>query len=208
MTGQIMDKGFRSRYFLTSDRARSKETGNEGAIIMGWSLGLPDQAHKLVLSSSASQLVQQKKFFLPYERYIANDKLLADLRFSKTIGVIPVYFGSLPESEGIHLIASTKIQLPILSSAEAQQQKKEINRIKRKLSELLLTTKESVLSLLNDLSQEVDEMMDNNTNAKTINAQMYCLEFNSGLKSGIHFAVVLPELKPEKDDKGLERHGT
>lgn len=137
-----MNKGFRSRYFLTSDRVRSEATGNEGVLITGWSLGLPDQAHQLVLSSSPSELLKQKKFFLPYERHIASDKLLADLRFSKTIGVVPVYFDSLPTSERVQIVTSITARLPILPFGQAQQLTKQLRSIKRKLCELLPATKE------------------------------------------------------------------
>lgn len=196
-----MTKGFRSRYFLTADRDRSKATGNEGVIIGGWSLGLPDQAHRLVLSSSPSELLKQKKFFLPYERHIASDKLLADLRFSKTTGVVPVYFDSLPTSERVQIVTSITTRLPILSSEQAQQLTKQLRSIKRKLCELLPATKESVLSLLNNLKSEIEDMTDNYPEGKSIQVAIYCLEFPSTLQKELHFAFVVEGFKPASKEK-------
>jgi len=196
-----MNKGFRSRYSLTSDRARSKATGNEGVIIAGWSLGLPDQAHKLVLSSSASELLKQKKFFLPYERHIASDKLLADLRFSKTIGVVPVYFDSLPASERVQIVASITTRLPIISSQRAQQLTKQLRSIKRKLCELLSATKESVLPLLNNLKSEIEDMTDNYPEGESIQLAIYCLEFSGALQKELHFAFVVEGFKSASKEK-------
>ncbi|MHB8581253.1 MAG: tetratricopeptide repeat protein [Ignavibacteriaceae bacterium] len=61
--------GIGSRYTITTDTTQSKSTGNEGIIIAGWSPALPDQAYKLILTSSASDLLSQRIFFLPYERH-------------------------------------------------------------------------------------------------------------------------------------------
>jgi ABC-type uncharacterized transport system permease subunit len=186
-----MSKGFLSRYSLTSDRARSKETGNEGVIIAGWSLGLPDQAHKLVLSNSKSELLKQKKFFLPYERHIASDKLLADLSLSKSIGVIPVYLDFLPVSEKVSMITSITARFPILSSDKALQLKKQLRYIKQKLSELLLATKETVLIILNNLKIEIDDLNDQCLKEESIQVQIYCLEFRNELNKELYFAFVI-----------------
>lgn len=196
-----MSKGFRSRYSLTSDRACSKATGNEGVIIAGWSLGLPDQAHRLVLSSSASELLKQKEFFLPYERHIASDKLLADLGFSKTIGVVPVYFNSLPTSERVQIVTSIRTRLPIISSEQAQQLTKQLRSIKRKLCELLPATKESVLSLLNNLKSEIEDMTDNYPEGESVQVAIYCLEFSRTLQKELHFAFVVEGFKSASKEK-------
>src|SRR5258707_351021 len=177
-----MASGFRTRYSLTSDRARSKVTGNEGAIIAGWSLGLPDQAHKLVLSSSAAQLLKQKEFFLPYERHIASDKLLADLRFSKRIGVMPLYFDSLPNSDEVTVVTSVTVHLPIPPSSDMEKLATPLRHIKRKLTELLAATKESVLSLANNLLHEIEELTDSIPCFNSIQVQIFCLEFSTGMK--------------------------
>jgi tetratricopeptide (TPR) repeat protein len=183
--------GIGTRYTLTSDTAQSESTGNEGAIIMGWSLGLPDQAHQLILSSSAEDLTGQKIFFLPYERYLANDKLLSDLRFSKEFGLIPVYFDFLPNSESVEVLTSTTIDLPVLSSDDAEHQRKQIRKIKHSLSQLLSVTKESAQSSLNNFIFEIDELFDICVSKQTIEIQIYILDFPGPLQRESYVAWVI-----------------
>lgn len=138
----------------------SKTTGNEGILVFGWSVGLPEQAHQLILSRTAADLIKQKVFFLPYERHLANDELLAVLRFSKDLGLIPVYFDSLPESEDTELLITATIALPILSTEVAEQQRRQIRKVKHALAQLLSVTRESAQAVLNDYVFEVEELSD------------------------------------------------
>jgi tetratricopeptide (TPR) repeat protein len=171
----------------------SKATGNKGCLVIGWSVGLPKQAHQLILSSSAADLTKQKVFFLPYERFLANDELLSVLRFSKELCVIPVYFGSLPESEDLKLLTAATIALPILSTEIAEQQRRQIRKVKRELMQLLSITKESAQSALNNLVFEVDELAESCNSSQSIKIQIYAFQFPSGLEKELHIAMVINE---------------
>jgi len=183
--------GIGTRYTLTNDTARSKSTGNEGAIIMGWSLGLPEQAHQLILSSSAAELVSQKIFFLPYERHLRKDKLVSDFRLSKELGLIPVYFDSLPSSESVEVITSTTVKLPVLLPDEAESHRKQIRKVKLCLSQLLSSTKDSAQSSLNNLASEIDEMSDICVGKQSIEIKIYILDFPGVLQRESYIALVM-----------------
>ncbi len=188
----FLSGGIHSRYTLTAGtKVRSKVTGNEGVTITGWSPGLPDQAHQLVLSSSAAELTGQKVFFLPCERHLANDKLLFDLRFSKELGVIPVYFDSLPNSASVEVLTSTTIDLPVLLPDDAEQQRKEIRKVKHSLSQLLSVTKDSAQSSLNNFVFEIDEISDSCMCKQSIKIQIYILRFPGALDKELHVALVI-----------------
>ncbi len=171
----------------------SKVTGNQGRSVLGWSIGLPEQAHQLILSSSASELISQKVFFLPYETHIAKDELLAVLRLSKEITFIPVYFNALPNSENIKALLSAKIDLPILSADDVENQRKQIRKVKHSLMQLLSITKDSAQSALNNFMFEVEELTDGSESDKSLETQVYVLEFPSGVGKEIHIAFVIKE---------------
>ncbi|VVB95791.1 Photosystem I assembly protein Ycf3 [uncultured archaeon] len=193
---EIFEKYYSSivtRYILTSDTARSESTGNEGAIIAGWSLDLPDQAHQLILSSSPAELIDKKIFFLPYERHLANDKLLSDLRHSKELGLIPIYFGSLPNSESVEVLTSTTIGLPVLLPDDAEHQRKQIRKVKHSFSQMLSVTKESAQSSLNNFIFEIEELSDICVGKQSLKIQIYILDFPSVLKRELHIALVMTD---------------
>jgi tetratricopeptide (TPR) repeat protein len=197
-------RGIGTRYTLTSDTTRSESTGNEGAVIMGWSLGLPEQAHKLILSSSPAELIGQKIFFLPYERHLANDKLLSDLRHSKELSMIPVYFGSLPNSESVEVVTSAMTELPILLPDDAEHHRKQIRKVKHCLSQLLSVTKESAQSSLNNVVLEVGELSDICVSKQSLETQIYILGFPGPLQREFHVAWVISAI--EQIQKNNKRH--
>jgi tetratricopeptide (TPR) repeat protein len=185
--------GPESRYQMTSDVATSTETGNEGVVLMGWAVGLPEQAHKLLLSNSASELLKQNIFFLPYARYLITDKVANDLRAGKDIGLIPVYFGALPSSESVTALHSIEIRLLKLSEDDIQAHRRQIKKIKRALIQLLSVTKSSAIALLNALAAEAEELSDPTPNIQRIQMQVYILQFPSGLGTDLHLAVVIKD---------------
>jgi tetratricopeptide (TPR) repeat protein len=191
-----MDKKmfFGSRYSVTSDTATSKTTGKGGVVLVGWTRGLPQQAHQLILSSSAADLIKQKVLFLPYERHLANDILLSDLRFSKDLGFIPLYFDSLPKSESVEILLSASIALPYLSAERATQQRKQIRRVKHSLTQLLSATRDSAQSLLNTFVYETDELSDSSMTKQFTEIKIYLLQFPSTLDRELHIALVLTKV--------------
>ncbi|MBI1927762.1 tetratricopeptide repeat protein [Candidatus Poribacteria bacterium] len=191
-TVSFLRGGIHSRYTLTAGTmVRSKVTGNEGVTITGWSLGLPDQAHQLILSSSAAELTDQRIFFLPYERHLANDKLATDLRLSKELGIMPVYFDALPNSDSVQVLTSTTIHLPVLLPEDAQHQRTQIRKIKRSLSRLLSVTKDSAQSALNDFTFEIEELSDSYVDKPSIKIQIDILQFPGALGRELHIALVI-----------------
>ncbi len=188
----FLSGGIHSRYQLTlGTTVRSKLTGNVGMTITGRSLGLPEQAHQLVLSSSAAELISQKIFFLPYERHLANDKLLSDLKFSKKLGLIPIYFDSLPNSESVEVFTSATIDLPILLPEDAEHQRKQIRKVKQSLSQLSFVTKDSAQSSLNNFIFELNELSDSCVGKQSIQIYVYILGFSNALKRELHVALVM-----------------
>ncbi|MCA1594066.1 MAG: tetratricopeptide repeat protein [Acidobacteria bacterium] len=180
-TTSFLRGSFASRYALTSGtRVHSKITGNEGVTITGLSPGLPPQAHQLILSSSAADLIRRKIFFLPGERYRADDKLLADLDHSKQLGLIPIYFASLPDSEGAEVLTTAMIDLPVLSTEVAEQQRRQVRKVKHSLAQLVVTAKESAQAALSNFVFEVEELCDSCESEQAIQIQVYILHFPSG----------------------------
>lgn len=192
---------FNSRYSLTSDTATSKITGNVGSIIMGWSLGLPEQAHKLILSNSSEKLKKENKFFLPYERFLSNDKLLSDLRFSKSICVIPIYFDSLPKSESVFALSSVSLKIPLNIDIKL---KKDVRKIKQDIIQLYSVKKENVLTFLNTLKYDYEDLYNDCSDKKYVEAKLFCLEYPSGLLNDFYFAFVFVDfLKDGLDENKI-----
>jgi hypothetical protein len=183
--------GIESRYTLTSNTARSDTTGNEGVVIMGWVMVLPQQAHQLLLSSSPDELLRQKVFFLPYARHLINDPVSNDLRFGKDIGVIPVYFDELPVSESVRVLHSIQMGLPVLSDSGVEARRRQIKKVKRAFVQLLSLKRESSLNLLNALATEAEELTDGIRADSSFQFRLYVLEFPSGLDTDTHVAIVL-----------------
>lgn len=179
---------FKNRYSLTSDIATSKITGNEGCVLVGWSLGLPNQAHDLILSSSSVEIKKEKKFFLQYERHLPSDKLLADLRFSKSIGVIPVYFDSLPTSERVFTKSSVSFSIPTQIDNEY---KNEIRKIKQSILKLNSITTGQIQEQLGNLKYAFEDLLELCSNKESLNAKLVCFEFPSGISTDFHFAFVI-----------------
>ncbi|MEK6304642.1 MAG: hypothetical protein AABO41_28495 [Acidobacteriota bacterium] len=168
---------------------RSKTTGMEGVLTFGWSIGLPEQAHRLILSRTSAELINQKVFFLPYERHLANDKLLSDLRFSKGLGFIPVYFDSLPMSESVESLLSATIALPSLSAEDREQ--RQFTEVKHSLLQLLFANKDSAQSCFNNFVFEVQELSRSSVSKHSMQTQLYLLQFPSPSDKELHVALVL-----------------
>ncbi len=179
-----------SAFLVTSSVVHSEITGNEGAVIIFTSLEVPDQAHQLILSSTADELNKQKIFYFPYPRYSFNDKFFADIVNSKNFGLIPTYFDSLPSSEKVFVLYSTKIELPILSDEDVQNQRRQIRKVKQALTQLV-SDKNSRQSALNDFVFEVEELKDGCESSESMQIQVYVLEFPSGLEKETHIAFVI-----------------
>lgn len=178
--------------FLGSE-LHSKTTGNKGCLVLGWSVGLPKQAHQLILSSTAADLLQQKVFFLPYERNLSKDRLLLDLQFSKDLGLIPIYFDALPSSENVTALHSAHISLPALSEHEAGSQRKNVRGIKRALTQLLSIAQPSALTTLNALVAQAEEQTDRSESSQIIQMRVYIFQFPTRLGTGLHVAVVIKD---------------
>lgn len=190
-------------YTITSDLTKSKITGNEGAILAGWSPGLPKQAYDLILSKSAENLKSQKIFFLPYERHFASDKLLSDIKVCKDLGMIPVYLDKLPDSEDVEILDSTNIKLPVLLLSEVDKYRSQIRKIKHKLLQLLSIPKESISSYFNDLQFEIEELADQGECKEFLEIQIYILDFPGTLQRESYLAWVV--LNFPKNSKAEER---
>lgn len=179
---------FNHRYSITSSIATSKTTGNEGCVICGWSLGLPEQAHELILTSSPEKLKKDKKFFLPYERNLPEDKLLADLRFAKEIKVFPIYFGSLPSSERVSVVSSISIYLPEFPIDVLM---KEVRNINQNIIHLHSANKENIITMLNTLKYSCEDLNKMNNGMKSLKVKIFGLEFPSGIITDFYFAFVI-----------------
>lgn len=188
---QFLRGGIDSRYHVTSTKAQSKITGNEGFIITGWSLGLPNQAYQLILVNSANDLIAQGIFFLPYESHLASDKLANDLRFSKERDLIPIYFDSLPDSESAEIVTSKAINLPILIDGEAEHLQRQIRKVKQSLYQLSTASKESARTAFSNFIFEVEELNDNFAGKQSLHANIYILSFPSIAERVLHIALVI-----------------
>jgi tetratricopeptide (TPR) repeat protein len=182
---------FGNRYQPTSDVGTSKVTRNKGVVLVGWTPGLPPQANQLILSRSATDLIKQKIFFLPYERHLANDKLFSDIRFSKELGLIPVYCDVLPSSDNITTIHSATISLPVLSDLDVTTYRREIRAVKRVFNRLISITKTSALDILNELASEAEELADVNGKTGRIDLTVYVLQFPYALSTDVHVGLVV-----------------
>jgi len=185
---------FRNRYSITSDTAISKITGNEGCLFMGWALGLPEQAHEFILTSSSEKIKNEKKFFLPYERNLPTDKLLADLRFSKSIGVIPMYIEVLPVSERVFTISSVSITIP---TQFEDLLKNETRKIKQSIVKLNSIKKEDAVTHLGIIKYEFEDLLEHCINKNFLTAKILCYEFPSGISTDIHFAFLITDFKKD-----------
>lgn len=179
---------FKNRYSFTSDTATSTITGNEGCVLIGWSLSLPEQAHQLILESTPDAIKEEKKFFLPYERHLPVDKLLADLRFSKSIGLIPIYFDTLPISERVHAIGTVSIAIP---ASVDENLVSESRKIKLSFLKLNSIKKEAIIEHLNNIKYLFEDLLAMCKDKEVIKGKIFCLEFPSGISTDNYFAIVL-----------------
>ncbi|MBI4684896.1 MAG: tetratricopeptide repeat protein [Nitrospirae bacterium] len=197
-TLRYLSGGISSRYHLTAGTvARSKVTGNEGVTITGWSLGLPSQAHELILTRSPEELIDRKVFFLPYERHLADDKLLSDINFSKDLGLIPVYVDVCPPSENVALFASKNLHLPLMATAEVSNLRPHLRRVKQTISKLLTADRDSARNILNDLQGVFDELSDSSVAERSINMQFCIFEFFNGMVRDLYPALLITGYQPE-----------
>jgi hypothetical protein len=179
-----------ARYYLTSDNATSKITGNTGGVFVGWSLGLPEQAHDLLLTRPAEEILSKKVFFLPHQRHLFNDKLRNDLRFfGKEVGLIPVYSPRIPASESVRVLLTADLELPILSDEDSEVHKRQIRKVKRALIEVLSSTKESARTAINDVVFEVGELSD--ASDEFLDLQIVVFEFQHHFDIGTHVGLLV-----------------
>lgn len=184
--------GINSQYALTGgSTATSKITGNVGLTITGWSIGLPPQAHQLILSRTAKELIDNKIFFLPYERYLANDKLLSDLNISKEFKLIPVYFEKLPKSENIEVLFSKEIDLPILSLKYFSTLSSSLREIKKKFTNLLSVRDDTAQSMLSDINDIIEELSNSASTKNYLRLQIYVLYFPVEIMENLQVAIVI-----------------
>ena len=196
----FLSGGMHSRYSLTAGKTvRSRVTGNEGVTITGWSLGLPDQAHQLILSTSAADLLRKKIFFLPYERHLANDRLMADLRRSKELGFLPAYFDALPRSGETRVFASTTLRLPAMSAEEAHNLRKQLRNLKRSLSQLRSVSEDSAQSLLDSIALDGGDLADAAAAQRSLGVDVYILEYPAVLHRELHSVLVVRSEDAEND---------
>ena len=180
----------RSRYTLVSGRLQSKITGNEGCIIMGWSPGLPKQAHDLILSRSAAELLERKVFFLPYERHLADDKVASDIRLCKQLAMLPAYPQALPDSESVGVVTSMKTDLPVLSPDEVRDKARWVGEIRRQLARLPSITGESARSQLADLEFAVHDLRSSVPSAEHFPVQVLVLDYRGVLEKEVYAVMV------------------
>jgi hypothetical protein len=116
--------------------------------------------------------------------------------------MIPVYFGSLPNSESVEVITSTTVNLPVLLPDDAEHQRKQIRKVKHSLSQLLSVTKESAQSSLNNVISEADELSDICVSKQLLETQIYILGFPGPLQREFHVAwVILVTKQIQKNNK-------
>jgi hypothetical protein len=99
----------------------------------------------------------------------------------------------LPNSENATVLHSAKIDLPILSAEDVQNQRRQIRKVKQTLTQLV-SDKTSRQSALNDFVFEVEELKDGCESSESIQIQVYVLEFPSGLEKETHIAFVIKQL--------------
>jgi tetratricopeptide (TPR) repeat protein len=183
--------GIDSRYSLTSDSIVSKATGNEGAVIMGWAIGLPGQAHKLLLSSSRAEILKGKVFFLAYQRHLAENPFLNDLGFSKHFGMIPVYIDHLPRSDDVELIRRRPFRIHIPRKDGILSSSRYFDRIKMALRQLPIARTETIGIELNRLADAIQDLATNSTADGLLELDVYFLKFTGTLEDDTHIAVVV-----------------
>lgn len=178
-------------YGLTSSRCQSEITGNTGAVITGMSPGLPIQAHELLLSSSAEDIISRKLFFLTYDRHTAQDKLQMDADICLQFGLIPVYLNALPVSESANILLSKSIRLPVLYPDEVKSLKKQIRNVKHSLLQLLTAAQDKVQAAFNDFIFNVENLNDDYDGDEFIQLVVHVLEMDGSLDHSIFTVFVV-----------------
>jgi tetratricopeptide (TPR) repeat protein len=182
--------GFGSQYSVTSSFATSKITGNTGVVIMGTSPGLPEQAHQLLLSTTADDLLKKKIFFLPYDRFTVKDKLETDADLGVELGIIPLYLNTLPVSDSLNVLISKDIKLPILSNEESTELKKQIRKLKHSILQLNTSPKDRIQAVFNDFIFDIENLTDDYDGEEFIQLKVYVLETINSLDNSIFTAFV------------------
>jgi len=191
---QIAKGGTLSRYIIVSTGEEpDKNSELTGYAIVGWSPALPQQFHQLVFQNDAEGFKKRKMFFMYYNRGAVEDGLLWDLRLGKEFQFLPVYSGSLPHSEKVQLVTAIAIKLPVFSDTAANVFVTQIRKVKQCIQQLLSCTKDSATHILNQLSADVANLIDEVKPDDFIDLKVYLLEWSDDLTESVHPAMVVRE---------------
>lgn len=177
-------------YSLTSDEARSKESGQTGIIIAGQAKGLPPQAHDLMLGHPVDELITKKVLFFPLERSVPEERLLNDLRVAKEQALIPVYPEHLPDSEDVEVVASIPARFPVISPAVAERFRSHVSFVKRKLVRVLSSRKEEAVEALADAAGNLEKIASLSSSKEAVSVNLYLLSYPVRGVTECHAAVV------------------
>lgn len=178
-------------YSLTSDEACSKESGQVGVVIFGLAGGLPPQAHELMLGHSGDELIEKKTLFFPFDRSIAEERLLNDLRLAKEQLLVPVYRGRLPESEDVEVIASVMAKLPVVPVDRVEEFRSQIVVVKRRLVRLLSANEREAFDALSEVAADLEEVYRSSHPKEALAVRLYLLRFTILGDMQSHLAVVV-----------------
>jgi len=146
-------------YALTSGEAVSKVSGQTGFVITGLlSMGLPLQAHELMLGRSVDELMAKKVLFYPYQPSLVEERLLDDLRLAKEQSLILVYPTGIPVSGDVELATAIPIRFPLVPAASMDQVRRKISSVKRKLVRVLSLRQQDAVDALSEVAEELDEV--------------------------------------------------
>jgi tetratricopeptide (TPR) repeat protein len=186
-----MNGALESRYTVCAgDIVTSELTGKKGSPVMGWSTGLPPQAHNLILNSNAKKLLREKVFFFPHERHKANDKLLSDLHIAKEYEFLPVYISELPYSKFVNLVEFYDFKMPLLSGTEVTKIVRPLRKLKTSLKKILNANKTTWRETLDELKIEIDEINQEVSSKSFLNLRISLLEYQ-GLIEKENFSVLI-----------------
>lgn len=154
----FMHGNIRWPYAVTSGMAVSKVTGRTACILTGFAMGLPPQAHALMLEHSVEELIARKLVFYPLQPSVIEERLLNDLRLAKEQSLILIYPNGIPYSGDVDLAGAVPIQFPVVPAASMDQVRRKVSAVKRKLVRALSLGEQDAINALSEVSEELDDI--------------------------------------------------
>jgi hypothetical protein len=182
-----------SLYWLTPHTCLSKSTGNKGRRIDGFQMHLPQQAFDLFFGRTRNEVAQKKLFFLPCSRASLDFAISADVRICDELGLVPMYFTSLPRSQDVRGVLTACVSLPIPHADPTGALWRHVASLKHSLIRLSSVSENEARAEFTDFLSKVEELGRGCTCDNVVNLEVHLLRVAHQNANLLQLALVVRE---------------